>query len=61
MLCNTVQYVICIPWASSTGNFICLDLYAEIYFYVDSQEWVDDSDSQFENKLAQRSPNEPKR
>ena len=26
MLCNAVQYVICIPWVSSTGNFICLDL-----------------------------------
>ena len=37
MLWNTVHYVICILWASSTGNFICQDLYAEIYFNVDSQ------------------------
>ena len=50
-------------------NFICLELYAEKYisFYVDSQplsiviiEWVDDSNSQSENKPVWRSPNEPK-
>jgi len=42
--------------------------YAEIYFYVHSQplsigtvELVDDSNSQSENKPAQRSPNKPRR
>ena len=48
-------------WASITGNFICLELCRKFLraLSIVTTDWVDDSDSQSENKPVQRSPNEP--
>ena len=61
--------VICIPWGSRTGNLICQELCRNIhccnvFYYVHSHstaqhcvtEWVDDSDSQYKNKLHGKAP-----